>query len=80
MVPGMTEREGRIANAVRLEWLTGVQNGPARFHVVSKPPHNSAGPHRGLLPRSRFRGLWPALMLRLQPRMVQLGAIERALS
>lgn len=79
MIPGLTERERRIADAVRLEWLAGVQNGPARVHFVSKQPHNSDGPFRDLLLRSRFRGLWAALMLRLQPQTAQLGAVERAL-
>lgn len=79
MVPGMTERERRMADVVRLEWLADAQNGPARKHVVSRRQNNPDGPPRDLLPRGRFRGLWPALALRRLPRLAQTGTVERAL-
>jgi hypothetical protein len=53
MVPGMTERDRRIADAQRLEWLADAVVGPARMSNASYWP-NSGESH----PSGRRLGFW----------------------
>jgi hypothetical protein len=76
MVPGITERERRIADDVRWDWLGDTRN-RCPFHAMRQ--YGLRGPHRDLMTRGRFRGPWPAPMLHWRPRLAQVAAGERAL-
>jgi hypothetical protein len=76
MVPGITERERRIADDVRWDWLGDTRH---RMSFAAMRQYGHRGPPRDLMARSRFRGPRPAPMLQWRPRLAQLAAGERAL-
>lgn len=75
MVPGMTERERRIADALRLERLANTGCGLTRMTPASRRPLSATGPHPDRLLAVWRCGLLPALSLGRRLRVLQGGTV-----